>query len=188
MSSDPHIERLLRWRLARAEAAAPPPPRALHLLALARPWWETWPERFQAHAQRLMTVQQVAYGHAMTAAGEIGRDRTGHPVPALVIHVVEEYETSARVLYLSIRDGRLRLRFHLDAGPARAERAFEVTFVSDDVPKPLFSASATSSMASEYRLDAELPPDLVRSWANVKVTDRMPFRFILHSSSPAAPA
>jgi hypothetical protein len=30
MSSERDIEGLLRWRLARAEAAAPPPPRAAH--------------------------------------------------------------------------------------------------------------------------------------------------------------
>jgi hypothetical protein len=182
MSSELHIERLLRWRLARAESDAPPPPRAARLIALARPWWDTWPERFQAQVQRLAAVQQVAYGHAMT---EVQGDRTGHPVPALIVHVVEEFETSARVLYLSIRDGRLRLRFQLDAAPAHAERVFEVTFVSDDAPHPLFTANATSSMDDEYRLDAELPPELALEWGGVRVTDHMPFRFILHSVANA---
>jgi hypothetical protein len=181
MSSERDIEGLLRWRLARAEAAAPPPPRASHLVVLSRPWWETWPERFQAAAERLLAVPRVAYGHAMSTQQE---GRTGHPVPALVIHVVEEFETSARVLYLSIRDGRLRLRFQLDAGPARTERMLEVTFLSDDEPAPLFSAHAESSIESEYRLDAELPPHLSRTWEHVKVTDRMPFRLILHSPAP----
>jgi hypothetical protein len=181
MSSERDIEGLLRWRLARAEAAAPPPPRAAHLVVLSRPWWDVWPERFQAQVQRLLAMPQIAYGHAMTSPPDA---RAGHPVPALVIHTVEEFETSARVLYLSIRDGRLRLRFQLDAGPARAEPTVEVTFISDDEPAPLFSAHATSSLESEYRLDAELPPHLSRSWANVRVTDRMPFRFILHSPAP----
>jgi hypothetical protein len=182
MSSERDIEGLLRWRLARAEAAAPPPPRAAHLVVLSRPWWETWPERFQAAAERLLAVPRVAYGHATTSQQD---GRTGHPVPALVIHVVEEFETSARILYLSVRDGRLRLRFQLDAGPARTEPVLDVTFLSDDEPAPLFSAQATSSIESEYRLDAELPPPLSRSWENVKVTDRMPFRLILHSPAPA---
>jgi hypothetical protein len=148
------------------------------LLELARPWWDTWPERFRAYADRLLTVRPVVYGHAMTHAAN---DRAGHPVPALVIHVVEEYETSASVLYFSIRDGRLRLRFQLDAGPARAERELDVTFVSDDAPEPLLLASASCSLNSEYRLDVELPPDLRREWAVVKVMDRMPFRLILQS-------
>ncbi len=173
-----NIERLLRWRLARAEFDAPPPPRAAHLLALARPWWETWPERFREQVERLTAIPQVSYGHAMT---DVRQDRMGHPVTALIIHTVEEYEASARILYFSINDGRLRLRFQLDAGAAVAERVFEVTFVSDDVPEPLFSANATSSVESEYRLDAELPIALVGRWADLKVTDRMPFRLILHS-------
>jgi hypothetical protein len=181
MTDERDIERLLRWRLERAESHAPPPARAARLLELARPWWETWPDRYRAVAERLFAVQPVMFGHAMTAATG---DRTGHPVPALVIHIVEEYETSARILYLSIRDGRLRLRFQLDAGPARCEHALDVTFVSDDVPAPLLSATASSSIESEYRLDAELPADLERRWAAVKVTDRMPFRLILQSPKP----
>jgi hypothetical protein len=151
-------------------------------VVLARPWWEQWPERFQAAAARLLAVPQVAYGHAMTSPHE---GRAGHPVPALVIHVVEEFETSARILYLCIHDGRLRLRFQLDAGPARTEPILEVTFLSDDEPAPLFSAPATSSIENEYRLDAELPPHLASRWETVKVTDRMPFRFLLHSPAPS---
>ncbi|MEO8333873.1 MAG: hypothetical protein ABI664_02805 [bacterium] len=178
MSSQLHIERLLRWRLERAEMDAPPPPRAAHLIALSRPWWESWPERFHAQVQRLTAIPQVAYGHAMM---DVRQDRTGHPVTTLIVHTVEEFETSARILYFSIKDGRLRLRFQLDAGFALAERIFEVTFVSDDAPEPIFSANATSSVDNEYRVDAELPAQLAREWADVKVTDRMPFRFILHS-------
>ena len=183
MSSDLHIERLLRWRQAHAESAAPPAPHGARLLELSRHWWERWPERFQAHVQRLTAMPPVAYGHAMTDAA---RDRTGHAVPALVVRVVDEVETSARVLYLSVRDGRLRLRFHLDAPAALAEPAFEVTFVSDDEPDALFSALATLSLDDEYRLDVALPGDLEQQWACVKVTDRMPFRFILHPAARGA--
>jgi hypothetical protein len=178
MSSDRDVERLLLWRLQRAESEAPAPPHAARLLELARPWWEAWPERFRAHADRLLALQPVVYGHAMTQATG---DRAGHPVPALVVHVVEEFETSASILYFSIRDGRLRLRFQLDAGPARGEHALDVTFVSDDVPAPLLSATATCSLDNEYRLDAELPAELQREWADMKVMDRMPFRLILQS-------
>jgi hypothetical protein len=178
MSPDRDLERLLLWRLQRAESEAPAPPSAARLLELARPWWATCPEKFRAHAERLLALQPVMYGHAMTQGTG---DRAGHPVPALVIHVVEEFETAASILYFSIRDGRLRLRFQLDAGPARGARALDVTFVSDDVAAPLLSAAATCSLDNEYRLDAELPLDLQREWADMKVMDRMPFRLILQS-------
>ena len=51
------IEQLLRWRLERAEADAPPPPTGLHLLERARPWWDLWPERFAALTRRLGAIQ-----------------------------------------------------------------------------------------------------------------------------------
>src|SRR5436309_3280949 len=104
------VEQLLRWRLSQAEAEAPPAPRAGRLLELARPWWETWPERFQSFVERLGGIE-VAYGHA----AEPRQPRGGHPVPALVVRAVEELETSVRVLYINVREGRLRLRFQLDA-------------------------------------------------------------------------
>src|SRR5438477_12791678 len=79
------IEQLLRWRLAQAEAEAPPAPRAARLLERARPWWESWPERFQSVIERLTRIQ-IAYGHAMAEP----QSRSGHPVPALIVHTVEE--------------------------------------------------------------------------------------------------
>jgi hypothetical protein len=130
------IEQLLRWRLLRAEAEAPPAPCAARLLELARPWWETWPERFQLALGRLTRIQ-IAYGHAMA---EPHPSRSGHPVPPLIVQTVEELETSVRVLYLNVRNGQLRLRFQLNAAPARAEQNFEVTFVSNPASRPLFSA------------------------------------------------
>ena len=49
--------------------------------------------------------------------------------------------------------------------------------------QPILTAHATESVTSEYRLDADLPGELARRWAGLKVTDRMPFRLILR---PAA--
>jgi hypothetical protein len=172
MSPEISVGQLLRWRLAHAEREAPPPPRAAQLLQIVRPWWETWPDRFRASAERLARLE-VAYAYAMA---ESTRGRSGHPVPTLISHT-DEVETFARVLYLAVRDGRLRLRFQLDAMPGKPEEEFEVTFVSDSA-RPIFSAHATASM-NEYRVDAELSEELAAGWEALKVTDRMPFRFLL---------
>ena len=83
------------------------------------------------------------------------------------------------MLYLSVRDDRLRLRFTLEATPAPAEGSFEVTFVSETSARPVLVADAARSVEGEYRLEAELPPELATSWQALKVTDRMPFRCIL---------
>jgi hypothetical protein len=179
MKTEVPIEQLLRWRLAQAEAEAPPVPRAAHLLELARPWWETWPERFQTLVERLGRVQ-IAYGHAMSAPRP---SRSGHPVPVLVVRAAEELETSARVLYLNIRDGRLRLRFQLAAAPEPVPESFEVTFVSETDSRPLFSAQATRSVDSEYSLDAGLSEAEAKDWETLKVTDWMPFRFMLRADA-----
>jgi hypothetical protein len=170
------IEQLLRWRLVRAEEDAPPAPRAARLLELARPWWETWPERFQSVMDRLTRIQ-IAYGHAMA---EPRPSRSGHPVPALIVHTVEEVETHVRVLYLNVRNGQLHFRFQLEAAPDHAEQEFEVTFVSDPAARPLFSARAARSVGSEYRLSSDISEEVARDWERLKVTDQMPFRMILH--------
>jgi len=175
------IEELLRWRAARAEAEAPPAPRAAQLLEMARPWWELWPERFRSFVERLGRIQ-VAYGHAMA---EPRPSHTGHPVPALIIRIREELETSARVLYLNVRDGRLRLRFQVDAALGPEPTSLEVTFVCNASRRPVVSANASLSVENEYRLDTELPEELARSWEQLKVTDRMPFRLILRTDMDA---
>lgn len=177
MKKDVPVEQLLRWRLSQAEAEAPPAPRAARLLEMARPWWETWPEQFQSLVERLGKIQ-IAYGHAMS---EPKQSRSGHPVPVMILRAVEELEASARVLYLNVRDGRLRLRFQLETVPIPAESAYEVTIVSDATAKPLFSARASLAVGNEYRLDAELAEEIAKSWEQLKVTDRMPFRLILRS-------
>jgi hypothetical protein len=166
-------EQLLRWRLARAEDEAPPAPRAARLLELARPWWETWPERFQKLVERL-TQLEVAYGHAMAE-----RPPSEPLVPAIVLHTATETETSARILYFSVRDGQLRLRFELSDDQHSSEPAYEVTFVCRTSSHPLFSTAAARSANSEYSLSERLPDELATKWRALKVTDGMPFRLIL---------
>lgn len=177
MNRETSVEELLRWRVARAEAEAPPPPRAAILLERARPWWERWPERFHGQVERLVQ-SQLSLGYAMAGSPE---SRGGHAVPALVVRDDHEVGAVARVLYLSVRGDLLRLRFHLETPPPEAEPGFEVTFVSDATETPLFSARATVSTDGEYRLGTVLPPPIAGVWEELKVTDRMPFRLILHS-------
>ena len=176
MKKEFDIEQLLRWRLDRAESEAPAPPPALSLLRRARPWWEIAPERFAAAVRRLATVQ-VSYGYAMSA---VHHGHGGHPVPAIISHEDQDVEAPARMLYVSVQGGRLRLRFELDPVP-RIERGYEVIFVSEDEMKAVLVAQATLSVDGEYRLDAELPDELAKNWETLKVTDRMPFRFIMRA-------
>jgi len=177
MKDEVPVEQLLRWRLARAEAEAPRAPRGARLLELARPWWEIWPERFQSLVERVGRIQ-ITYGHAMA---EPARGRSGHPVPAMVVRAAHELETSVRVLYISVRDGRLRFRFQLDAAVQSTPESFEATFTSDKTARPILFTQATRSVDSEYRIDAELSDELARELESLKVTDRMPFRMILRS-------
>lgn len=179
MMTEISIGQLLRWRLSQAEAEAPPAPRAERLLELARPWWEALPGKARAVLDRLGTIQ-LAYGHAMANPRN---SRMGHPVPALIVGAEGDQEASARVLYLTIRDDRLRLRFELDPTLGEPERTLEATFVSGDPMRPLFTAQATPSVDGEYRIDADLPEEVARSWAQLKVTDPMPFRLILRAGS-----
>src|SRR5688500_15899946 len=109
MKTETSLEKLLRWRLSQAEAEAPPAPTAARLLEMARPWWEAFPEQLSALLARLSRLQ-VAYGPAMAGPS---RARVGHPVPAVIVGEDGERDASARVLYLNIREGRLRMRFQL---------------------------------------------------------------------------
>jgi len=179
MKNDIPVELLLRWRLARAESEAPPAPRAARLIAEARPWWETWPERFQSLVERLGRVQ-IAYGHAMT---EPSNPRTGYPVTAVIDHDGQELETFVSVLYFSIRDRRFCFRFHLTAAIQPPVESFETTFISEDGFSPLLSGQATRSVDNEYRVDLQVSDELARTWGGLKVTDHMPFRLILRSGS-----
>ncbi len=184
MKTEMTVEQLLRWRLAQAEATAPPAPRAARLLELARPWWETWPAGFEALAAQLSSTHS-AYGHAMTSApGE----RASFPVPVVIATAQADYPASARVLFVSVGEGRLRLRFELSAGAAPEAATFDATFVGEGRSTPLFDATAVRSVGNEYRIEAELPSDLPASWMELKATDRMPFRLILRPASGEATA
>src|SRR5262249_11501870 len=101
---------------------------------------------------------------------------------AVGVRTVEEHETSASVLYFSIRADRLRLRLQLHGLPAPMEPSFEATFISETEHRPLFIGPAVLSTDNEYRIDAELPEELARTWEVLKVTDRMPFRLILRTT------
>ena len=173
-SSNITIEELLRWRLRQAEAEAPPAPSAEQLLAMVRPWWETCPDQFHDLVGRLAKIQ-IAFGHAMAKPGQTP---AGHPIPVLIKHLADKVEASARVLYLNVRDGQLRLRFQLDGLASPAPKNFEATFVDDEF-RPLLSATASLAVDHEYRIDVELAAELAQSWKQLKVTDRMPFRLIL---------
>jgi hypothetical protein len=168
------IESLLQWRHQRAEADAPPAPSGAHLLKLVQPWWKMWPDRFAVSVRRLAAIQ-LSYGYAMAHPPH---GHSGHPVATLISRDDEEQEAPARVLYMNVRDTRLRLRFQLAPVP-RHDRVFDVTFVSEAGLQPILSAQADLSGNGEYRVDVELPSDLAAAWESLKVTDPMPFRFIL---------
>ena len=127
-----------------------------------------------------LTQIQIAYGRAMA---EPHPSRGGHPVPALIVHTVEEVETSLRILYLNVRQGQLHVRFQLDPAAGDPKADFEITFVSDPAALPLFSARAIKSVAREYRLSTEISEVLAKEWERLRVTDQMPFRLILHPVS-----
>ena len=168
------IEHLLQWRRERAEAAASQAPSGASLLKLVQPWWEVWPHRFAANARRLASIQ-LSFGYAMSHSPQ---GQSGHPVATLISEGDDERESLARVLYFSVREGRLRLRFQLAPLPPN-DRLFEVTFVSEGALSPILDAHADLSGEGEYRVDAELPAELATAWASLRVTDPMPFRFIL---------
>jgi hypothetical protein len=171
------IEQLLRWRLAQAEAAAPPAPRAKRLLQAARPWWETRPEQFQALAEQLGRIHIVQSHAKAKPKASNGR----YPIPVLMIHRTEKLETFAHIVYFNVRDGSLCLRLRLKTVVPKTPQNIEVTFVNSQL-RPLFSAVATSLKNKEYRLDIELPESLARDWEKLKVKDQMPFRLMIHSS------
>lgn len=168
------VERLLRWRLALAEADAPPAPPAARLVEQLGPPPGSWADQLRARVERLRRMP-LALGYAMV---DRVHERTGHPIPVLIARA-EDVETSARVLYLAVRDGRLRMRIRLDASPGHVEPAFESTFVADAPDPPPFAGRAELVAGGEYRIEVELPAAVAEAWDALKVTDRMPFRLIL---------
>jgi hypothetical protein len=177
MKSEIPIEQLLRWRLSQAEAEAPPAPASARLLELARPWLETRPEQFRSLTERLGRIQAASED----AMAEPHQSSGGYLVPALIALANQEIESCAIVLHLNVRDGRLLLRFQLDAVAAQAPEHLEATFIADPCARPLLSALATLSVDAEYRIEAELPAELAQAWQQLKAADRMPFRLLLRS-------
>ncbi len=176
MSTKMTAQELLQWRLARAEAVAPPAPRAARLLELARPWWEKFPEKFQKIALELTTIQ-MGYGHAKV---DLGAERCGHIVPILIVSPDRERAASVQILHFDLRGSMLRLRFELSQ-PVQPRETYEVTFFSTETKQPLFSVGAQRAVGSEYWLNVSLTDALSHAWRNVRVTDLMPFRLILRS-------
>ena len=172
------VEQLLRWRLRHAEFDAPTAPKAEHLLELARPWWERWPERFRTQVLRLEQMP-MAYGYAMSASE---RERRGHPVPTLIADT-EDVETYTRVTYINVREARFRMRFQVEGATIHPHHAFDAVFVSNAAETPLCAAVAVRSHADEYRVDVDLPDHLVQTWSTLRVTDQMPFRMILRPTA-----
>jgi hypothetical protein len=175
MRTEVTIDELLRWRLASAEVDAPPRPRAAELLAWAQPWWDRYPARFQNVLQLLMTLE-TAVGNAMA---QTGQPCALDPVPTLIVRADEQTQARVGVLHFNLREGRLHFRFYLDACGNSFEDSFEVTFVSNSPPKPLFFVQARRLAETEYRIDAEISPEQAAQWAGLKATDPMPFRLIL---------
>ncbi|PTY06130.1 hypothetical protein DB347_11805 [Opitutaceae bacterium EW11] len=182
MNQEISIEALLKWRLDAAEHEAPPPPRASRLLELSRPWWERTPELFQGLVQRLaLRPSQLAHAMARAPGG------AGVPVPSVVHDGTSPLDTTSEVLYVAVKGPRLRLRFKVESAPLSPPAFWEVTFVDPETSKPLLSGTAAHSAGDEYRLEEELPPEVLPAWSRLRVTDRMPFRFILRpAAGPAA--
>jgi hypothetical protein len=180
--SDARVRNLLRWRLAIAEREAPTPPRAAELVAAVRPWWERLPEHFTEMARRLGRMQ-VTYGYALDDAKRSSA-AGGYPVPALVTPP-GDFATFARVMYLSLRDGQLRLRFSLEDSLPTPSESVEVTFVATDSSRPICSALAHQHIDGEFRVEAAIPVELQQRWQTLRVTDPMPFRFILRPTHAA---
>ncbi len=173
MSTEVSIEQLLRWRLARAQADAPPQPCVAQLLAWAQPWWERYPERFQYALQSLMALdRQVA-----TEKSQSRYPGAVSPVPTLIVRANEQVHACLYIVDIELRDGQLHLRFALNADANLGEDRFKVTFISSS--KPVLFAEATRLVNTEYRLDAEVPSELAEQWASFKPPDPTPFRWIL---------
>ncbi len=173
MSTEVSIEQLLRWRLACAQADAPPQPCVAQLLAWAQPWWERYPERFQHALQTLMALE----GEVATDMSQPCYPGALSPVPTLIVRATEQIHASVYINAFDLRDAQLHLRFALNADANLVEDRSEVTFISSS--KPVLFAEATRLVNTEYRLDAEIPSELTEQWASIKATDPMPFRWIL---------
>ncbi len=171
------VEKLLRWRFNKARAEAPPAPCPARLLAFARPWWEASPEQFQSAIRRLRSIEIARVRPVSKPLQSPTRSR----VPALIVRIEEEIETSVRMLSMGLSEGRLQLSFQCETAVEPDEQMLEATFVSEATWKPLFCALAVKSSDDEYRLRAKLSHDVAKECGQLIVTDRISFRLILRS-------
>src|SRR5262249_22725009 len=148
MRTEVTIEELLRWRLASAEADAPPRPPTPQLLKWAQPWWERYPKHFQNVLESLMKLPTLL-GSPMD---QVHQPDALSPVPTLIVRAGEQSHARVGVLHFNLRKERLHVRFFLDACGNPVEDGFEVTFVSNSSAKPLFSVEARRLAETEYRI------------------------------------
>jgi hypothetical protein len=172
-------ESVLHWRLARAGLQAPPAPSSSRLIELLRPWWEVWPEKLASFCDQLAQMR-VTIGHAAvsTYSGSVTV-----PVPTVFVDDRGQTGTVANIVYFSLRDQTLRLRFQVETTATDAESDLELTLISVADSRPLVSALASPVAVAEYRFEVELPSELVEQWASLKGSDRMPFALILFAKS-----
>src|SRR5690349_10473152 len=98
MSIDVTIEELLRWRLAIAEAEAPPGPCVAELLTQARPWWERDPMRFQRALQSVMAIKPAVDD----ATAQTARPRAFDSVTTLIVRADQQTQACVGVLYFNL--------------------------------------------------------------------------------------
>lgn len=179
MNAKTNFSKWLERQQSHAALDAPPAPRGFELLDRVRPWWERWPERFRALAEPLAAME-VHYGRA--ASGDDPK-REGYPVPTVIVRTQAEDRGLARILYFSIADRRLRLRFQMGPDDAVPPENAEVTFVDAASSRPLFAVALEPASGGRFRVEAELTSELAEAWKAFKVTDRMPFHLIIQQAS-----
>ena len=181
MSSKIPLEELLRWRLKYAEEGAPAPPKAVHLLQSARPWWEKRPKDFRLQMEHLRKIQS-AHRRATTNKG---RNSNGILIPTLLVRKEVESENYAFVTHLRVLETTLRLIFKVKAKLSPMDQNLEVTFISEATLRPMFCVATSISTDSTFQIDTEIPLEIAKDWKHLKLTDPMPFRLIIHSDNNA---
>jgi hypothetical protein len=179
MTTDKIAEEYLRWRFESMKAEAPAGPSAARIIERALPWWERWPERFRALAERLEKMpNRIGHneGHSEHSLG-------AYSLPALIVRGDAETEGFVRVLDFKIRDGRLHFRFQAETSLASEDSAFEVTFISNPAARAVLLSPAFGSSEIGYIVYTELPPELAGAWSLLNERERLPFRLILCSGS-----
>jgi hypothetical protein len=168
------IKELISWRYKLAKSEAPSRPSATRLLDLALPWWEKNPEEFRSLAAQLNQIELAE--DRPVAKSRRGR---GQPIAALAVFRGKKFQNSVRVQQFRLRNAKLNLSFEMETAMPAMGPTLEVTFISDHSAQPLFCALATASANGTYRINTELPSNLIPDWGRLKPADRMPFRLLL---------